>query len=98
MEAFGGNHQILNRGTSGGFTYEVLPHLEMILEGRPAKVFIGIGTNDVTANEPAVVAENIRIIITRIRRESPNTEVYMQSIIPPPTATEASASLRSTTS
>ena len=81
-EAFGGNHQILNRGTSGGFTYEVLPHLEMILEGRPAKVFIGIGTNDVTANEPAVVAENIRIIITRIRRESPNTEVYMQSIIP----------------
>ena len=81
-EAFGGNHQILNRGTSGGFTTEVLPHLEMILEGHPAKVFIGIGTNDVTSSEPAVVAENIRLIITRIRKESPNTEVYMQSVLP----------------
>ena len=81
-EAFGCNHQILNRGTSGGFTTEVLPHLEMILEGHPAKVFIGIGTNDVTSSEPAVVAENIRLIITRIRKESPNTEVYMQSVLP----------------
>lgn len=82
-EAFGDNPQILNRGVSGGFTYEVLPHLEMIAMGRPDKVFIGIGTNDLcTVQSIETTADNIRIIAERLRRESPNTKVYVQSVIP----------------
>lgn len=82
-EAFGDNHKILNRGVSGGFTYEVLPHLEMIAMGRPDKVFIGIGTNDLcTVQSIEATADNIRIIAERLRRESPNTKVYVQSVIP----------------
>lgn len=81
-EAFGGDNEILNRGTSGGFTYEVLDHLESIVAGQPAKIFVGIGTNDITQSEAPEVADNLRIIVTRIRRESPRTQVYVQSILP----------------
>ena len=82
-EAFGGEQAMLNRGTSGGFTYEALDHLETVLMGHPAKVFIGIGTNDITAVERiAETADNIRIIAERIRCESPETEVYIQSLLP----------------
>lgn len=81
-EAFGDNHSILNRGTSGGFTYEVLDHLEMIIAGKPAKLFLGIGTNDITAYPAETVADNIRIIAERIINESPDTYIYVQSVLP----------------
>ena len=82
-EAFGDNQNILNRGTSGGFTYEVLPNLESIIAGHPAKVFIGIGTNDICEVQSLeTTADNIRIIAERILRESPNTKVYVQSTLP----------------
>lgn len=81
-EAFGDNHSILNRGTSGGFTYEVLDHLEMIIAGKPGKLFLGIGTNDITAYPAETVADNIRIIAERIINESPSTKIYVQSVLP----------------
>lgn len=81
-EAFGDNQSILNRGTSGGFTYEVLDHLEMIIAGKPGKIFLGIGTNDITAYPAETVADNIRIIAERIINESPDTYIYVQSVLP----------------
>lgn len=81
-EAFGDNQSILNRGTSGGFTYEVLDHLEMIIAGKPGKLFLGIGTNDITAYPAETVADNIRIIAERVINESPSTKIYVQSVLP----------------
>lgn len=81
-EAFGDNQAILNRGTSGGFTYEVLDHLEMIIAGKPGKLFLGIGTNDITAYPAETVADNIRIIAERVINESPSTKIYVQSVLP----------------
>ena len=81
-EAYG-NHAILNRGTSGGFSYELLPQLESIVMGHPDKVFVGIGTNDLcTVESIEATADNIALIVTRLRRESPRTKVYVQSVIP----------------
>lgn len=82
-EALGGQNNVLNRGTSGGFTTEVLPNLEAITAGHPKKVFIGIGTNDIcTVANLETTADNVRIIAERIARECPETEVYIQSLIP----------------
>lgn len=82
-EALGGQNNVLNRGTSGGFTTEVLPNLETITAGHPKKVFIGIGTNDIcTVADLETTADNVRIIAERIARECPETEVYIQSLIP----------------
>lgn len=82
-EALGGQNNVLNRGTSGGFTTEVLSNLEAITAGHPKKVFIGIGTNDICeVLSLETTADNVRIIAERIARECPETEVYIQSLIP----------------
>lgn len=44
-EAFG-NHNIVNRGTSGAVSDELLQNLESMISGKPKKAFIMIGTND----------------------------------------------------
>lgn len=81
-EAFGNHPDIVNRGNSGGFAYEYLNHVEDVIAGHPAKVFIGIGTNDITQHSPEVVASDIRKLVDRFLTESPRTEVYVQSLLP----------------
>lgn len=84
-EALGSNQRIKGRGNSGAVTQEVLDNLESMIAGQPAKVFLMIGTNDLGTSgidNPTYVAGQIETIITRIRKESPNTEIYCQSILP----------------
>lgn len=83
-EAFGDDPRVVNRGNSGGMTHELLDNIESIITGRPAKLFLLIGTNDLgnKALTPASTAGNIRYIIERIRQESPSTEVYVTGIFP----------------
>lgn len=84
-ECFGENHNVLNRGVSGGYSQELLDNVESIIAGRPAKVFLMIGTNDLGTKDidkPQLVAANIRRIIERIQSESPATQIYIQSILP----------------
>lgn len=79
------NHLILNRGVSGGYTQELLNTLENVVAGKPKKLFLMIGTNDLgTAgiNNTAYVAGNIEVLVERVQRESPQTEIYVQSILP----------------
>lgn len=83
-EAFG-NPKILNRGNSGGLSDEILNNIESYIEGKPAKLFLMIGTNDLGTsglNNPAYVSGKIRDIVRRVRSESPATELYVQSILP----------------
>lgn len=83
-EAFG-DHKILNRGVSGAVSSEMLANLEDVLAGKPKKIFFMIGTNDLGTNglnTAAQVAKNVRTAIRRCKTESPETRVYMQSILP----------------
>ncbi len=80
-----GSASVLNRGISGAYSYEVLDNLESYIVGRPKKVFIMIGTNDLGTNGinfPEYPTERVRKILKRIRNELPEAEVYMQSILP----------------
>lgn len=85
-EAFGSQQNIHGRGTSGGYTQEILDNLHNMISGRPSKVFLMIGTNDLgTQGEqyaPERVAERITRILSRIRTEAPTAEVYYESILP----------------
>jgi len=83
-EAFGSNHHICNRGTSGGYSGELLDNLESVIAGHPAKLFLMIGTNDLGTDgyTPEIVRANIRSMIERTQAESPKTEIYIQSILP----------------
>jgi lysophospholipase L1-like esterase len=74
---------IKNRGIGGETTANVLDRLDEIVEGRPAKVFILLGTNCLASDTPiAQVARNYRKILDRIRRESPQTRVYSIGVLP----------------
>lgn len=84
MEQFGSDPVFLNRGNSGCYSFESLDEIESILIGRPAKIFVMVGTNDIggQTGTPESIALNARIMIERVRRESPGTEIYITSCFP----------------
>lgn len=73
-----------NRGIGGDITTGVLGRLQQVTEGRPRAVFIKIGTNDLTHGpvERQTSYAQYRTIVELIQRESPGTEIYLQSILP----------------
>jgi lysophospholipase L1-like esterase len=78
-----GMSNVHNRGISGDITFGVLERLSEVTEGKPAKVFILIGINDISRNIPDnVIANNYRKIVQRIKKESPQTKIYFQTLLP----------------
>ncbi len=72
-----------NRGISGDISFGVLQRLDEVTEGKPAKVFVLIGINDISRNIPdSVILENYKKIITRIKQESPATKIYFHTLLP----------------
>ena len=83
-EAFG-DANVVNRGVSGAVTDEALDNIEAIAAGKPKKVFIMIGTNDLgTAglNTTEHVLQNVTLMVERFQKTSPTTQLYIQSILP----------------
>ena len=82
-EAFGSDPRIVNRGNSGALSGEVLQNAMSWLQYHPAKVFLMIGTNDLGSDtsEYAIV-KNISALVKLVRKESPQTQLYLQSILP----------------
>ncbi len=77
------NKNARNRGISGDITYGVLERLGEVTEGKPAKVFILIGINDIQHNFPdTVIVNNYRRIIRQIKAESPKTKIYFHTLLP----------------
>lgn len=78
-----GNPHIKNRGISGDITRGVYDRLAPILKGKPAKIFLLIGINDLArGTSPDSILTNIRLIAEKIRAESPATHLYIQSLLP----------------
>jgi lysophospholipase L1-like esterase len=78
-----GNPHCKNRGISGDITFGVLERLDEVTEGKPKKVFILIGINDISRNIPdTVIVNNYRRIVRKIRHDSPKTKIYFQTLLP----------------
>ena len=78
-----GMPNVRNRGISGDITYGVLERLDEVTEGKPAKVFVLIGINDISRNIPdSLILQNYLKIIHRIKQESPKTKIYFQTLMP----------------
>lgn len=72
-----------NRGISGDITFGVLERLDEVIEGKPKKVFILIGINDISRNIPDdIILGNYRKMISRIKAGSPSTKIYFQTLLP----------------
>lgn len=81
-ELFAGR-KVLNRGISGDVTEGILYRLHTIIDLKPSKLFLKIGTNDLARNvNPQTVFDNIALIVEKVRTQSPETEIYVQSILP----------------
>ncbi len=75
--------QAKNRGISGDITFGVLDRLQDIVDGKPAKIFILIGINDVSRDIPdSVIVGNYKKIISTIRKGSKRTQIYFNTLLP----------------
>ena len=78
-----GKDNVINRGISGDEVMGVYDRLHQILPGKPAKLFLLIGVNDVSHDlSTDSIVYRIDQTLTRIQKESPETKVYLQSLLP----------------
>ena len=77
------NKNVRNRGIIGDEVMGVYDRLHQILPGHPAKLFLLIGVNDVSHDLTTdTIVGMIRVTVERIRKESPDTKLYLQSLLP----------------
>lgn len=75
--------KVKNRGISGDICTGVYDRLDAITKGKPSKIFLMIGINDLSRGvHPDTVVQNIGLIIDKIKNDSPKTNIYVQSILP----------------
>jgi len=78
-----GQSNIKNRGISGDCAKGVFDRLNPILKGHPKKIFLLIGINDLQRSTPPdTVIYWIRKVIEKVKKTSPCTSLYIQSIMP----------------
>ncbi|GAB3925594.1 GDSL-type esterase/lipase family protein [Larkinella terrae] len=78
-----GDTRYKNRGIPGDMTFGVLERLDEVIQGKPAKVFILIGINDLARNVPdSLIVRNYRRMVRRIKTGSPATRIYFQTLLP----------------
>ncbi|MGB3511113.1 MAG: GDSL-type esterase/lipase family protein [Microcoleaceae cyanobacterium] len=75
--------RVINRGIAGDTTDGVLNRLDQILKFQPEKIFLMIGINDLIKGRSITEVYNFynRILI-EIQKKSPNTRVWIQSVLP----------------
>lgn len=77
------NRHIKNRGINGDRASWMIERLDPIIAGHPKKVFLMIGTNDLSDGvSPREVVDYIRKIVDRFQTESSWTRIFVQSLLP----------------
>ena len=69
--------RVKNRGISGDTSEGVYDRLDALVKGKPAKIFILIGINDISRGiEVETIVQNMKRIVEKIQNESPKTKIY----------------------
>ncbi|MBU0561649.1 MAG: sialate O-acetylesterase [Bacteroidetes bacterium] len=75
--------KIRNRGISGDVTEGILFRLNEITASKPDKIFLMIGVNDLAIGlTPDSLLINYRKILQTVKRETPKTKLFVQSVLP----------------
>lgn len=73
----------LNRGIAADTTSGVLQRLDEVIRHKPSKLFLLIGVNDIAMGVgPEKITDNIRQVITRLKEGTPETKIYLQTLLP----------------
>lgn len=76
------NDKVLNRGIAGDTTPNLMRRLDHIVELAPTKIFLMIGVNDFLFFDRHDILKNYKILIEKLRTDLPNTQLYLQSLLP----------------
>ncbi len=77
------NPRVKNRGIIGDIVQGLYERMEPILKGKPRKIFILSGVNDVSHGvDGDSIARAIEKLIVLIKKRSPRTKIYLQSMLP----------------
>lgn len=77
------NPKIKNRGISSDVIQGLIDRSDAILKGKPRKIFILSGVNDVSHNlTPDSIARAMEKLIVHVKEMSPKTKIYLQSLLP----------------
>ena len=77
------NVKIANRGIGGDTTRGMLIRIDDVIALQPSGVVMLMGTNDLEENaDPATIAENIRLIIERLKKSNAMTPIILCTVFP----------------
>ena len=77
------NPHVINRGISGDFTEGVIARMDSIISRHPKKIFIEIGINDLIEKIALkTIGNNYEIILQKIIKASPRTQIFIHSLLP----------------
>lgn len=77
------NPSIKNRGISSDVISGVKERLHQVTDNHPSKIFLLIGINDVSHNRTVMqLAAEYEDLVKSIRSESPESHLYIQSLMP----------------
>ncbi len=75
--------RVKNRGISGDVTDGILYRLKEVTESQPSKIFLMIGVNDLSKGKSkSYILNRYQEILDSIKSQTPNTKIYIQSILP----------------
>ncbi|WP_307766683.1 GDSL-type esterase/lipase family protein [uncultured Coprobacter sp.] len=77
------NKNVKNRGISGDVISGINDRIDEILKGKPSKIFLMAGINDISKGHSiAEITGNIDKLVKKIKKVSPKTKLYLQSLLP----------------
>ncbi|NGM60793.1 GDSL family lipase [Sphingobacterium sp. SGG-5] len=83
QELIGRKYKVGNRGIGGDNTFGMKARIADVVKSKPKKIFLMMGINDVGRGLPTAWSlQNYEEIIHIIRKESPKTKIYLQSVLP----------------
>ena len=78
-----GKSNIKNRGIGGDVINGVIDRLDEVTSSKPKQIFLMIGINDLGKKRSVnQILTDYERLINLIREKSPNTELYIQSVLP----------------
>jgi lysophospholipase L1-like esterase len=78
-----GDTTILNRGITGDFSEGLLKRLDEVISLKPSKLFLEVGINDLVEHVSVrEVTNNYKKIVEQVRLKSPDTQIFIQSLLP----------------
>ncbi|TAN13123.1 MAG: sialate O-acetylesterase [Chitinophagaceae bacterium] len=77
------NCHVKNQGIPGDITFGVIDRLKEAISGKPSKIFILVGVNDIARHIPdSVIVRNYARIINYLQVNSPSTIIFFQTLLP----------------